>query len=150
MINIRVGWPPPVYHSWNSQKYTGGDIRWGFFQILIHAPTVYPHPYIFLSFMINIRVGSPPPVYYSWNSQKYTGGGIRWGHFQNKILLKILKIYGWGDTVGLFQNFKISKKTENIRVGRWLWGIYGGGCGGVRWGRTVGPYVGAYEFWHLS
>ena len=36
----------------------------------------------------------------------------------------------------------MSENEENIRVGWIRVGEYGGGCGGVLWGGTVGRYVG--------
>ena len=73
---------------------------------------------------------------------KEPSGGIRWGRFQTETLLKILKIYEWGDTVGLFLNFINLQKSGKYTGGGVIVGIYVGGCGGVRWGSTVGEYCG--------
>ena len=44
--------------------------------------------------------------------------------------------------MGSFLKIEIYEKTENIRVGWIRVGEYGGGCGGVLWGGTVGRYCG--------
>ena len=44
----------------------------------------------------------------------------------------------------------MSENEENIRVGWIRVGEYGGGCGGVLWGGTVGRYVGGYEIRNVS